>query len=159
MTSFSRLHPSRSYSSRRLIEQINLHFMAVYTRWLIKEAKKCEQLSWVFSRSENRDVTWGQEGGVHGCTWSTPLPQCNCRGNEFQFTKIEYSFLLADFILDPWHHCSYLLVFYTNARCIGRVPHTNKTDSKLTVISAECCYWNLLMVISSTGCYSTSHQK
>ena len=40
MTSFSRLHLSRSYSSRRLLEQINLHFMAVYTRWLIREAKK-----------------------------------------------------------------------------------------------------------------------
>lgn len=37
---FSQLHLSRRSSSRQLLEQINLHSIAVYTRWLIREAKK-----------------------------------------------------------------------------------------------------------------------
>ena len=45
VTSFSRSHPSRNSGSRRSPDQINPHFIAVYTRWLIKKAKNCEKLS------------------------------------------------------------------------------------------------------------------
>ena len=45
VTSFSQLHLSRNSGSRRSLDQINPHFIALYTRWLIKKAKRCEKLS------------------------------------------------------------------------------------------------------------------
>ena len=42
---------------------------------------------------------------------------------------------------------------------LTRSLHTDKTDSKLTAIPAWCCCWKFLMVISSTGCCSTSYQS
>ena len=45
VTSISQLHQSRNSGSRRSLDQINLHFLALYTRRLIKKAKKCEELS------------------------------------------------------------------------------------------------------------------
>ena len=46
--SFTQLHLSRNSGFRGSLERIKLHFIARYTRWLIKKAKKCEQLSRVF---------------------------------------------------------------------------------------------------------------
>ena len=45
VTSFSQLQLSRNSGSRRSLDQINLHFIAFCTRWLIKKAKKWEKLS------------------------------------------------------------------------------------------------------------------
>ena len=45
VTSFSQLHLSRNSCSRRSLDQINLHFLALYTRWLFKKGEKCEKLS------------------------------------------------------------------------------------------------------------------
>ena len=45
VTSFSQLHLSRNSCSRRSLDKINLHFLALYTRWLIKKGEKCEKLS------------------------------------------------------------------------------------------------------------------
>ena len=45
VTSFSQLHLSRTSCSRRSLDKINLHFLALYTRWLIKKGEKCEKLS------------------------------------------------------------------------------------------------------------------
>ena len=52
-TSFSQLHLSRNSGSRRSFDQITLHFIARYTRWLIKKARKCEKLSKFFVGMEN----------------------------------------------------------------------------------------------------------
>ena len=46
VTSFSQLHLSRNYGSSWSLDQINLHFLALHTRWLIKKAKTYEKLSW-----------------------------------------------------------------------------------------------------------------
>ena len=51
VTSFSKLHQSRNSGSRRSLDQINLHFLALYTRWLIKKAKKCEKRFRIFCRN------------------------------------------------------------------------------------------------------------
>ena len=48
VTSFSQLHLSRNFCSRRSLDQINLHFLALHTRWLIKKGEKCEKLSTFF---------------------------------------------------------------------------------------------------------------
>ena len=40
VTSFYQLHLSRNSGPRRSLEQINPHSISLYTRWLIKEAKK-----------------------------------------------------------------------------------------------------------------------
>ena len=53
VTSFSQLHLSRNSCSRRSLDKINLHFLAFYTRWLIKKGKKCEKLSKFFVGMEN----------------------------------------------------------------------------------------------------------
>ena len=53
VTSFSQLHLSRNSGSGRSLDQINLHFLALHTRWLIKKAKKCEKLSRFFVGMEN----------------------------------------------------------------------------------------------------------
>ena len=53
VTSFSQLHLSRNSGSRRSLDQVNLHFIAHYTRWLIKNAKKCEKLSRFLVGMEN----------------------------------------------------------------------------------------------------------
>ena len=45
VTSFSQLHMSGNSGSKRSLVQINLHFLALYTRWLIKKVKKYENLS------------------------------------------------------------------------------------------------------------------
>ena len=42
VTSFSQLHLSRNSDFRRSLDQINLHFLVLYTRWSIKKANKCE---------------------------------------------------------------------------------------------------------------------
>ena len=57
VTSFSQLHQSRNCGSRRSLDQVNLHFLALYTRWLIKKAKKCEELSRFFVGMENFTLT------------------------------------------------------------------------------------------------------
>ena len=44
VTSFSQLHLSRNSCSKRSLDQINLHFLALYSRWLIKKGKKSEKL-------------------------------------------------------------------------------------------------------------------
>ena len=41
VTSFSQLHLSRTSCSRRSLDKINLHFLVLYTRWLIKQGEKC----------------------------------------------------------------------------------------------------------------------
>ena len=48
LTSFSQLHLQRNSGSGRSLDQTNLHFLALHTRWLIKKAKKCEKLSIFF---------------------------------------------------------------------------------------------------------------
>ena len=53
VTSFSQLHLSRNSGASRSLKQINLHFLALHTRWLIKKTKKCEKLSRLFVRMEN----------------------------------------------------------------------------------------------------------
>ena len=53
VTSFSKLHQSRNSGSRLSFDQVNLHFIALYTRWLIKKAKKCEKLSRFLGGMEN----------------------------------------------------------------------------------------------------------
>ena len=53
VTSFSQLHLSRNSCSRRSLDKINLHFLALYTRWLIKKGEKCEKLSRFFVGMEN----------------------------------------------------------------------------------------------------------
>ena len=45
VTSFSQLHLSHNSCSRRSLDKINLHFLALYTRWLIKKGENCEKLS------------------------------------------------------------------------------------------------------------------
>ena len=37
--------PVTQFCFRRSLDQINLHFLALYTRWLIKKGEKCEKLS------------------------------------------------------------------------------------------------------------------
>ena len=44
VTSFSQLHLSRNSCFRRSLDQIDLHFLALYTGWLIKKGEKCEKL-------------------------------------------------------------------------------------------------------------------
>ena len=64
VTSFSQLHLSRSSCSRWPLDQINLHFLALYTRGLIKKGKKCEKLSRFFVGMENftfREVHVGEK--------------------------------------------------------------------------------------------------
>ena len=51
--SFSQLHLSRNSCSRQSLDQINLHFLALHTRWLIKKGEKCEKLSRFFVGMEN----------------------------------------------------------------------------------------------------------
>ena len=46
VTSFSQPHLLCNSCSRRSLDQINLHFLALHTRWLIKKAKTYEKLSW-----------------------------------------------------------------------------------------------------------------
>ena len=53
VTSFSQLHLSRTSCSRRSLDQINLHFLALYTRWLIEKGEKWEKLSRFFVGMEN----------------------------------------------------------------------------------------------------------
>ena len=57
VTSFSQLLLSRNSGSSRSLDQINLHLMTHYTRWLItfslKETKKYEKLSRFFVGMEN----------------------------------------------------------------------------------------------------------
>ena len=53
VTSFSQLHLSRNSCSRRSLDKINLHFLALYTRWLIKKGEKCEKLSRFFVGMKN----------------------------------------------------------------------------------------------------------
>ena len=53
VTSFSQLHLSRNYGSSWSLDQINLHFLALHTRWLIKKGEKCEKLSRFFVGMEN----------------------------------------------------------------------------------------------------------
>ena len=53
VTSFSQLHLSRNSCSRRSLDKINLHFLSLYTRWLIKKGEKCEKLSRFFVGMEN----------------------------------------------------------------------------------------------------------
>ena len=53
VTSFSQLHLSRNSGFRGSLDQINLHFLALYTRWLIKKGEKCEKLSRFFVGMEN----------------------------------------------------------------------------------------------------------
>ena len=45
MTSFSQPHLLCNSCSRRSLDQINLHFLALHTRRLIKKGEKCEKLS------------------------------------------------------------------------------------------------------------------
>ena len=52
-TSFSQLHLSRNSGSSRSLDRINLHFLSLHTRWLIKKAMKCEKLSRFFVGIEN----------------------------------------------------------------------------------------------------------
>ena len=44
-------HLSRNSDCGRWLNQINLHFLALLSRWLIKKAKKCEKRSRVFGRN------------------------------------------------------------------------------------------------------------
>ena len=53
VTSFSQLHLSRNSGCSRSLDRINLHFLALHTRWLIKKAKKCEKISRSFVGMEN----------------------------------------------------------------------------------------------------------
>ena len=53
VTSFSQLHLSRNSCSRRSLDKINLHFLALYTRWLVKKGENCEKLSRFFVGMEN----------------------------------------------------------------------------------------------------------
>ena len=57
VTSFSQLHLSRNSGSSRSLDQIKLHWMTCYTRWLItfsfKETKKYEKLLRFFVGMEN----------------------------------------------------------------------------------------------------------
>ena len=53
VTSFSQLHLSRNSCSRRSLDQINLHFLALYTRRLIKKTEKCEKLPRFFVGKKN----------------------------------------------------------------------------------------------------------
>ena len=53
VTSVSQLHLSRNSCSRRSLDKINLHFLALYTRGLIKKAQKCEKLWRFFVGMEN----------------------------------------------------------------------------------------------------------
>ena len=57
VTSFSQLHLSRNSGSSRSLDQIKLHWMTCYTRWLItfslKETKKYEKLSRFLVGMEN----------------------------------------------------------------------------------------------------------
>ena len=53
VTSVSQLHLSRNSCSRRSLDKINLHFLAVYTRGLIKKAQKGEKLWRFFVGMEN----------------------------------------------------------------------------------------------------------
>ena len=53
MTSFSQPHLSRNSCFRRSLDEINLHFLALYTRWLIKKGEKCEKLSRFLVGMEN----------------------------------------------------------------------------------------------------------
>ena len=46
-----RLHLSRNSGSRRSLDRINLHFLALYTRLLIKEAKKMWKTFEIFCRN------------------------------------------------------------------------------------------------------------
>ena len=64
VTSFSQLHLSRNSCSRRSLDKINLHFLALYTRWLIKKGEKCEKLSRFFVGMENftfREMNVGEK--------------------------------------------------------------------------------------------------
>ena len=45
--------PVTQFCFRRSLDQINLHFLALYTRWLIKKGEKCEKLSRFFVGMEN----------------------------------------------------------------------------------------------------------
>ena len=63
VTSFSQLHLSCNSGSGWSLDQINLHFLALHTRRLIKKAKKYEKLSRFFVGMENftlREIRVGE---------------------------------------------------------------------------------------------------
>ena len=53
VTSFSQLHLSGNSCSRRSLYKIHLHFLALYTSWLVKKGENCEKLSRFFVGMEN----------------------------------------------------------------------------------------------------------
>ena len=64
VTSFSQLHLSCNSGSGRSLDQINLHFLALHTRRLIKKAKKYEKISRFFVGMENfalREIRLGEK--------------------------------------------------------------------------------------------------
>ena len=53
VTSFSWLHLSRNSGSRQSLDEVNLHFLVLFKRRLIKKDKKCEKRSRFFVEMEN----------------------------------------------------------------------------------------------------------
>ena len=110
MTSFSRLHLSRSYSSRQLLEQINLHFMAVYTRWLIREAKKMWTAFESFCRNGKfhvwRHAFWRDVDGTIAAFLSSVSYFFGdlLKSANMSFVRHEHS-LVHDLIV-YYHHCT-----------------------------------------------------
>ena len=51
VTSFSQLHLSPNSGTGRSLDRINLHFLALHTRWLIKKAKKIWKTFEIFCRN------------------------------------------------------------------------------------------------------------
>ena len=68
--SFSQLHLWRNSCSRRSLDPINLHFLAVYTRWLIKKATNCEKTFYNYTPDEVYRKTCHK---IAGCSKSHPV--------------------------------------------------------------------------------------
>ena len=88
-----------------------------------------------------------------------PDPIVLAKDIKSMFTKTEHSCFVTDFICSNDIAARICWSFYQCPINLSRFLHINKTDSKLTGMWAGCYYWKCRMVISSTGCCSTTHQK
>ena len=85
LTSCSQPHLSRNSCSGRSLNQINLYFLALYTRWLMKKGKKCEKLSRLFVGMENFTF---REMQVAKYRWENRSVSFFCRLFLWRFAKI-----------------------------------------------------------------------
>ena len=105
MTSFSQLHLSRNSCSRRSLDQINLHFLALHTRWLIKKGEKCEKLSRFYVGMENftfREIHVGEKSKRKSDLKLTLNTQLNWNSISLDFFSPCHEYTWLPVFLSTW---------------------------------------------------------